>query len=357
MGGDGLQHGGGFLARHENGHADAHVENLIHFLLGHGAFLAQERKDREHRPGAFADDDIAIGREDAGDIIHEAAAGDVGEAFDDHRFAGAIELLEERLHERAVADVHFHQLSAEGILETRQARFGIEAKIIEQDLAGERVAIGVESTGFDAENDVAGTDRFAIEHAGLLDDTDDGAADVVFAGLVKAGHLRCLAADQGAVVFRAGFGEAFDQVLEHFRLKFAGADVIEEKERFRAEDCDVVDAVIDQVLADRVVLAHGEGELELGADAIDAGDEDGLLVFFGVEGEEAAEAADLAEDFAAVSGGEQLGEGGFDLVPKIDIHTGFRVCFLTGHFSWRDSREIRRSVKGTRAAKEPGVGW
>jgi hypothetical protein len=37
--------------------------------------------------------------------------------------------------------------------------------------------------------------------------------------------------------------------------------------------------MVDEVLADGVVTVHGEGDLELGADAIDAGNEDGLLVF------------------------------------------------------------------------------
>jgi hypothetical protein len=73
---------------------------------------------------------------------------------------------------------------------------------------------------------------------------------------------------------------------------------------------------------------HGERELELGPDAVDGGHEDGLAVLPGVEGEQAAEAADLAENLATVCGGEELGEGALDLVAEIDVDPGGGVGFL-----------------------------
>ena len=56
--------------------------------------------------------------------------------------------------------------------------------------------------------------------------------------------------------------------------------------------------MVDEVGADGVVNAEFEGDLELGADAVGAGDQDGLLGICRVEREEAAEAADFAEDVA-----------------------------------------------------------
>ena len=88
----------------------------------------------------------------------------------------------------------------------------------------------------------------AVEHPGLLHHADDGAADVVFARLVEAGHLGGLAADERAAVFRAGAGEALDDVGEDARLQLAGAEVIEEEQRLGAEHGDVVDAMVDEVL-------------------------------------------------------------------------------------------------------------
>ena len=54
--------------------------------------------------------------------------------------------------------------------------------------------------------------------------------------------------------------------------------------------------MVDEVGADGVVDAEFEGDLELGADAVGGGDQDGLGKFFEVEREEAAEAADFGED-------------------------------------------------------------
>ena len=74
---------------------------------------------------------------------------------------------------------------------------------------------------------------------GFFDDADDGAADVVFAGLIEAGHLGGFAADERAMVAGAAAGEAGDQLRENVGLQLAGADVIEEETaaRRRARRC------------------------------------------------------------------------------------------------------------------------
>ena len=72
----------GFVCRHDDDHADAHVEDLIQFGFRHAAFGLDEFEDRQHFPGSFADDDVAAFGQHTGDVIHEAAAGDVGEGFD-----------------------------------------------------------------------------------------------------------------------------------------------------------------------------------------------------------------------------------------------------------------------------------
>ena len=181
----------------------------------------------------------------------------------------------------------------------------------------------------DADDGVAALDGFlAVEHPGFFHHADDGAAHVVFALLIKAGHLRRLAADERAMVFRAGAGEALDDVRENVRLQLAGAEIIEEEQRLRAEHGDVVHTMVHEVRADGVVLVQREGELELGADAVHGRDEDRLAIFFHVQREQAAEAADLAEHLAAMRGREQLRQGGFDFVAQINVNAGTRVGFL-----------------------------
>ena len=53
-------------------------------------------------------------------------------------------------------------------------------------------------------------------------------------------------------------------------VELARRQVVEEEQRRRALHGDVVDAVVDQVLADRVVNAQLKGDLQLGAHAIGA---------------------------------------------------------------------------------------
>ena len=126
----------------------------------------------------------------------------------------------------------------------------------------------------------------------------------------------------------AGAGKARDQLLEDPGPQLPRADVIQKEKRFRAENGDVVDAMIDEVLADGVVAVQGEGDFQLGAHAVGAGDQDRLAEFLGVEGKQAAEAAHVAEHLAAAGGGEQAGQRGLDFVAQADVHAGGGISFL-----------------------------
>src|ERR1051325_9557210 len=208
---------------------------------------------------------------------------------------------------------------------------GLQFHALEKNLARQGVAVRMQATGGEADDGIAGANAFAIQHPRFLDHTNDRAAQVVFTRGVETWHLGGFAADEGATVVRAGGGEAFDDLGENAWFKFAGADVIEEKERFSAKHGDIVDAMIDQVLPDGVVAVHGEGQLELSADTVNAGDEYRLFVLARVESEQAAEPADLAQHLGPVGGGEQPGQGGFHPVAQINVHSRFSVgLFLHG---------------------------
>ena len=102
-------------------------------------------------------------------------------------------------------------------------------------------------------------------------------------------------------------------------FELARGEVVEEEEGLRALDDDVVHAHGHEVDADRVVSVREEGDLELGAHAVGAGDQDRVLVFF--KRKEAAEAADVRHDLGP--------EGGFykgfylldKKVPGVDVDT------------------------------------
>ena len=222
---------------------------------------------------------------------------------------------------------------------------GFKLQLLEENFPRQRIAVGVQAAGCDADDRVAALHGFlAVEHLGFFHDAHDRAAHVVFAGLVKARHLRRFAADERAMVFRAGAGEALDDFGEDVRLQLARAEIIKEKQRLGAQHGDVVDAMVHEVRADGVVPVHREGDFELGADAVHGRYEDRLAIFFHVQREQAAEAADLAEHLAAMRGGEQLRQGGFDLVAEINVNAGGGVSFLF------HATEIK-SVKRLRARK------
>ena len=119
-------------------------------------------------------------------------------------------------------------------------------------------------------------------------------------------------------------GDALDHGGRGVDVELAAGEVVEEEQRLGALHQDVVDAHRHQILADGVVLVELEGELELGADAVGAGHQHGLLEFFR-DLEQRAETADPAHHLGAHGA---LGKG-FDTVDQgiagIDIHTGIAI--------------------------------
>ena len=85
-------------------------------------------------------------------------------------------------------------------------------------------------------------------------------------------------------------------------VEMAGGVVVEEEQRLGALDDDVVDAHRHQVDADRVVDAGLDRHLELGADAVGARNQDGVLETCRLEVEQAAEAAQTAHHTRSVGG-------------------------------------------------------
>ena len=123
------------------------------------------------------------------------------------------------------------------------------------------------------ENDVAGFDLAAIDDFRSIHDANDAACEIVFALAIHPGHLRGLAAEQRAAGRATGARKAAKQLLEHARLESFAADVIEKEKRTRAENRNVVDAMVHEIHAHGVVLVHREGDLQFRADAIDARDQ------------------------------------------------------------------------------------
>ena len=86
-----------------------------------------------------------------------------------------------------------------------------------------------------------------------FDRADDESGEIVFAVGVEAGHLRGLAANQRAAVLLARARDPSTICSATSGDKLAGRQVVEEEQRRRALNQDVVDAVVHEVRADRVV--------------------------------------------------------------------------------------------------------
>jgi hypothetical protein len=148
--------------------------------------------------------------------------------------------------------------------------------------------------GCQAEHHVARRDLAAIDDLGLFHRADREAGEIVFAIRVHARHLGSLAADQGAAGQFATAGDALDHIGRARHIQLAAGKVIEEEQRLGALHQDIVDAHRDQVDADGVMPLQVEGELELGADAVGAGNQHRLPVFL-ADFKQGAEAADAGE--------------------------------------------------------------
>src|SRR5271165_4041987 len=153
----------------------------------------------------------------------------------------------------------------------------------------------MQAGGWKCEQRVAGFDGFSIEDLFSLNDADNKARKIVFAGRIEAGHFRGFAANQSAAGFAARAAHAFDELLDHRRIEFPHGEVVEKEKRRRALNKNVVYAMIDEIAAHGGVHAHGHGDFEFRADTVGARNKNRLFPLFVVEGEERAETADTAE--------------------------------------------------------------
>ena len=106
-----------------------------------------------------------------------------------------------------------------------------QARDVEHDPPRQRIAVGVQPGGRQADEHVARRDRSAVDQPLARDGADDEAGDVVFAVGVEARHLRRLAAEERAAVLAARARQALDDLHGHVRLEPAGREVVEEEQR------------------------------------------------------------------------------------------------------------------------------
>src|SRR5690606_36124366 len=339
-----------FLRQHQH-EADATVEGAPHLLVGHRALALQPLEHRRQDDGRGLDVQAQALGDDADDVLGQAATGDVGHGVD--RLAVLAQQRQHRLH---VQPGGGHQRVGQGHAADLQVGRAAGAVV---DAADQRIAVGVRAGGGDAQQHVAGADLGAVQQLRLLHRADGEAPQVVLARRVHVGHLGGLAADQGAAGLLAAAGDAADHGDRGVHVQLAGGEVVEEEQRLGALDQDVVDAHGDQVDADGVVAAQLLGQLELGAHAVGAGDQDRLAVLAG-QVEQGAEPAQPAHHLGAEAAPHQRLDPLDDLVAGVDVHARVAVGQGSGrrglaHVGACGCGKGRDSTSRARAGDAPGT--
>ena len=141
------------------------------------------------------------------------------------------------------------------------------------------------------------------------------------------GHL---AADQGAARLTATVGDAAHHIGHVLFAQFADGDVVEEEQRLGAARQNVVDAHGHQIDAHRIMFADQLGDFELGANAVGAGNKDGVFhVLHGGGGKQAAEASDIADHLGAIRRMHRVFDGVYGSSALFDIDAGIGISHLS----------------------------
>ena len=240
-------------------------------------------------PASPADPRAQPRRQHARQILHDAAAGDVGDGLDPvPRGQGA--------DQRGVDAGGLQQLVGQGTSQVRHAGLQSELRGFQQDLPRQRIAVAVEPAGRQADDHVAGAHRAGIGYAVLLDDADGEACEIVLSVPVQGRHLRGLAAQQRAAGLAAAFRDSAHHRPEGGGFQLAGGEVVEEEQRLRRLGDDVVDAHGHEVDAHGVMAVRQEGDLELGADPVGGGHQHRPPAADAGQVEESAEPADASHE-------------------------------------------------------------
>jgi hypothetical protein len=188
--------------------------------------------------------------------------------------------------------------------------------------------------GWQAEDDVTLGDIAARQDLAALHRAHCEPGEIVVARAIKAGHLGRLPADQGTAGLEAPCCDPGHHVDARPGRKLSGCEVVEKEQRLRSLNDEIVHGHRDEIDADRVVYVGFDGDLELGADAVIGGDEDGVVEPAGLEVEQAPETTDLGIGAGSSRGAHQGLDGLDERIARIDVDPCARIgqrCLLTAH--------------------------
>ena len=202
---------------------------------------------------------------------------------------------------------------------------------LQEHPADQRVAVAVQAAGGEADNPVAHADHGAIDNLIPFHHPHHKAGQVIIAGLVDAGHLRGLPADQGAPGLLAPLGDAFDNQGGGFRRQLPHGQVVQEEQRGGPVDHDIIGAHGHQVDADGIMAVHQDGDFNLGPHPIGGGYQHRVAIPVRPQMEHTAKRADLPQDPGAVGGFHQVSDAFDKGIRSVDIDPGILIGAAVGH--------------------------
>src|SRR4029079_11440884 len=122
-----------------------------------------------------------------------------------------------------------------------------------------------------------------------------------------------------------------------------GREIVEKEQRLGTLHEDVVDAMIDEIDADRIVLVGEKCDLQLGADAVGTRDQHGVLVSPALELKQTTERTDVGQHARGKSRAGKATNTADGFVARVDIYSGRLV--------------VHQPMTGSRSRSTIEIGW
>src|SRR5690606_8683339 len=164
---------------------------------------------------------------------------------------------------------------------------------------------------------------------GLFTSADGKTGDIILVFPIHAGHFRRFSADVRAAGLGAAFRHPFDDRFNFFRHLFSAGDIIEEIDRLRSLDNDVVHAHRHAVDADRVMLVHHKSDLQFRAHSVRSGNQDRFLQTEDGEIKQSPETADSAHHSGTHRLLDMFFYSAYGFITGLNIHSRLFISF--GH--------------------------
>src|SRR6267154_3137278 len=221
--------------------------------------------------------------------------------------------------------MRLQQLGAALVADFRDVIVRLEFGGFKHQLPRQRITVGVQACGGQRNQRIARFDVFSGENFLAIHRADNESREVIFTWRIKAGHLRGFSADQRASGLTTRAAHAVDKLLDHVGVELAHGQIIQEKKRLRSLHQNVVDAMVDQISANRGMHSRGHGHFELGAHSVRAGNEHRLFPFFAIQGEKRAKSADAAQDSWRECPASMVADSLLRGIRQRNVHTGIGV--------------------------------